>query len=246
MDFLPFTRPTLDEETILAVAEVLRSGWLTSGPQVQEFESALSRYLAGRPVRAVTSGTAALEIALLAAGIGPGDEVIVPAMTFAASANVVLRAGARPVLVDVDLDSRNTDVARIEAALTPRTKAIMPVHFAGLPVDLAPVYALAKKRGLRVIEDAAHAMGAAYGGKRIGAQGDLVALSFHPNKNLTTIEGGALTLADAREVERCERLRFHGIRKLSGAEMEIEEPGGKFNMPDVSAAIGLAQLARLE
>src|SRR5262245_6846663 len=148
MDFLPFTRPTLDEETILAVAEVLRSGWLTSGPQVQEFESALSRYLAGRPVRAVTSGTAALEIALLAAGIGPGDEVIVPAMTFAATANVVLRVGARPVFVDVDLATRNIDLRLAEAAITSRTRAIMPVHFAGLPVDMDALYALADRKSV--------------------------------------------------------------------------------------------------
>ncbi|HEX7218789.1 MAG TPA: DegT/DnrJ/EryC1/StrS aminotransferase family protein [Burkholderiales bacterium] len=244
--FLPFARPEIDEATIAAVADVLRSGWITSGPQVQRFEAALEAYFGGRPVRTFTSATGALEIALALAGVGPGDEVIVPAMTFVASANVVLRAGARPVLVEVDLDSRNTDVRRIEAALTPRTKAIMPVHFAGLPVDLAPVYALAEQRGLRVIEDAAHAMGGSYAGKRIGAQGDLVALSFHPNKNLTTIEGGALTFARSAEVERAERLRFHGIRKLPAGEMEIEEPGGKFNMPDVSAAIGLAQLAHLE
>jgi dTDP-4-amino-4,6-dideoxygalactose transaminase len=167
-------------------------------------------------------------------------------MTFVASANVVQLAGGRPVLVDVDLDSRNTDAARIEAAITPRTKAVMPVHFAGLPVDMDPVYALARRRGLRVIEDAAHAMGASYHGKRIGAQGDLVAFSFHPNKNLTTIEGGALSFADPGEVERAERLRFHGIRKLPGAEMEVPEFAGKSNMSDVSASIGLAQLAKLE
>jgi len=244
--FLPFARPDIDEQTIAAVGEVLRSGWITSGPQVQRFEEALSAYCDGRPVRAFTSATAALEVALEVAGVGPGDEVIVPAMTFVASANVVMFMGARPVLVDVDLDTRNTDAARIEAALTPRTRAIMPVHFAGLPVEMAPVYALAKRRGLRVIEDAAHTMGASYGGRRIGAQGDLVSFSFHPNKNLTTIEGGALTFANAAEVEHAERLRFHGIRKLPGGEMEVEEPGGKFNMPDVCAAIGLAQLARLE
>ena len=190
--FLPFARPDIDEQTIAAVGEVLRSGWVTSGPQVQRFEEALSAYCDGRPVRAFTSATAALEIALEVAGVGPGDEVIVPAMTFVASANVVVRVGARPVLVDVDLDTRNTDAVRIEAALTPRTRAIMPVHFAGLPVEMAPVYALAKRRGLRVIEDAAHTMGASYGGRRIGAQGDLVSFSFHPNKNLTTIEGLSL------------------------------------------------------
>ena len=208
-EFLPFARPEIDEETIAAVADVLRSGWITSGPQVQRFEAELSSYFGGRPARTFTHATAALEIAVRLAGVGPGDEVIVPAMTFAASANVVQLAGGRPVFVDVDLDSRNTDAARIEAAITPRTRAIMPVHFAGLPVDMEPLYALAKRRGLRVIEDAAHAMGASYRGRRIGAQGDLVAFSFHPNKNLTTIEGGALSFADAGEVERAERLRFH-------------------------------------
>ena len=244
--YLPFARPEIDEQTIAAVGEVLRTGWISSGPQVLRFEQALSARFGGRPVRTFTSATAALEVALDLAGVGPGAEVVVPAMTFVASANVVLRAGARPVLVDVDLDSRNTDAARIEAALSPRTRAIMPVHFAGLPVDLEPVYALAKRRGLRVIEDAAHAMGAAYVDRAIGAQGDLVALSFHPNKNITSIEGGALSFADSAEVERAERLRFHGIRKLPGGEMEVEEPGGKFNLPDVCAVIGLAQLEKLE
>lgn len=244
--FLPFARPDIDEETIAAVAGVLRSGWITSGPQVERFESELSAYFGGRPVRAFAHATAALEAAVRLAGVGAGDEVIVPAMTFVASANVVLLAGGRPVLVDVDPDTRNIDAARIEAAITPRTRAIMPVHFAGLPVDLEPVYELARRRGLRVIEDAAHAMGAAYRGRRIGAQGDLVAFSFHPNKNITTIEGGALSFPDSREVERAERLRFHGIRRLAGGGMEVAEPSGKSNLADVSAAIGLEQLRRLE
>ena len=245
-DFLPFTRPSIDEATIAGVAEVLRSGWITTGPQARAFEAALSEHCGGRPVRVYSSGTITMEIALRLAGVGPGDEVIVPAMTFAASANVVALAGGRPVLVDVDLDSRNTDAARIEAAITPRTRAIMPVHFAGLPVELEPIYALAARRGLRVIEDAAHAMGAAYRGRRIGAQGDLVAFSFHPNKNMTTIEGGALSFRDPRELERAERLRFHGIRKLPGGGMDVLEHAGKSNLSDVSAAIGLAQLAKLE
>jgi dTDP-4-amino-4,6-dideoxygalactose transaminase len=244
--FLPFAGPEIDEETIAAVAEVLRSGWITSGPQVQRFEGELSAYFGGRPVRSFAHATAALEAAVQLAGVEPGDEVIVPAMTFVACANVVALAGARPVLVDVDLDSRNTDAARIEAAITPRTRAIMPVHFAGLPVDLEPVYTLAAGRGLRVIEDAAHAMGATYRGQRIGGQGDLVAFSFHPNKNLTTIEGGALSFRDEREVERAERLRFHGIRKLTGGAMDVLEHSGKSNLADVSACIGIAQLARLE
>ena len=244
--YLPFARPELDEATVAGVVEVLRSGWIASGPYVLRFEAALSEYLGGRPVRAFTSATAALEVALALAGVGPGDEVIVPAMSFVACANVVLRAGARPVFVDVDLDTRNTDAARIEAATTPRTRAIMPVHFAGRPVELAPIYELARRRGLRVIEDAAHAIGASYGGARIGARGDLVAFSFHPNKNITTIEGGALSMAALAEGERAERLRFHGIRRLAGGEMEVEEAGGKFNLPDVCARIGLGQLPRLD
>lgn len=244
--FLPFARPEIDEETISAAAEVLRSGWITSGPQVHRFESELSGYFGGRPVRTFAHATAALEAAVRLAGIGSGDEVIVPAMTFVATANVVSLAGGRPVLVDVDLDSRNTDAARLEEAITPRTKALMPVHFAGRPLHLEPIYALARRRGLRVIEDAAHAMGAAYRGRRIGAQGDLVAFSFHPNKNMTTIEGGALSFADPAEVERAEQLRFHGIRRLPGGSMDVLEHSGKSNLPDVSARIGIAQLGRLE
>ncbi|RPI41218.1 MAG: DegT/DnrJ/EryC1/StrS family aminotransferase, partial [Betaproteobacteria bacterium] len=191
-----------------------------------------------------TSATGALEVALQVCGIGPGDEVIVPAMTFAATANVVVRVGARPVFVDVDIATRNIDVARAEAAVTPRTRAIMPVHFAGLPVDMDAVYSLAERRGLRVIEDAAHAMGASYRGRRIGSFGDLVAFSFHPNKNLTTIEGGALSVRDPDEVRLIERLRFHGIDR--GGAMDVQEAGGKYNLTDVAACVGLGQLRRLE
>ncbi|HYM27112.1 MAG TPA: DegT/DnrJ/EryC1/StrS aminotransferase family protein, partial [Steroidobacteraceae bacterium] len=191
--FLPFTRPTIDEETIAAVAEVLRSGWLASGPKVAQLEAELSAYCGGRPVRSQTSATAGMEMALLACGIGPGDEVITPAMSFVATANVIMRVGARPVFVDVGLDSRNIDLEQTEAAITARTRAIMPVHFAGLPVDMERLYAIAQKHKLRVIEDAAHAIGSAWRGRRIGSFGDLVCFSFHPNKNGTTIEGGAIS-----------------------------------------------------
>src|SRR5579864_6450040 len=165
---LPFTRPTIDEETIQGVAEVLRSGWLASGPKVAEFESALSRYLGGRPVRTQTSATASMEMALLACGIGKGDEVITPAMSFVATANVIVRVGAHPVFVDVGLDSRNIDFEQVEAAITPRTRAILPVHFAGLPVHMDQLYGIASRHRLRVIEDAAHAIGSAWRGRRIG------------------------------------------------------------------------------
>lgn len=244
--FLPFARPAIDEETITAVSQVLRSGWITTGPQVEVFEAALSRYLGGRAVRAFTSATGALEVALQACGIGHGDEVIVPAMTFAATANVVLRVGARPVFADVDLATRNIDLGRAEKAITPLTRAIMPVHFAGLPVDMDALYTLAQRRGLRVIEDAAHAIGSSHRGRRIGSFGDFVAFSFHPNKNLTTIEGGALSIREPAEARRVERLRFHGIERDDNGDMDVLEAGGKYNLTDVAACVGLGQLRRLE
>ncbi len=249
LPFLPFARPTLDEETIAAVAEVLRSGWITSGPRVREFEDALTRYLGGeRTVRSFTSATAGLEIALQACGIGPGDEVVVPAMTFAASANVVLRVGARPVLVDVEADTRNLDPQRLRDAITGRTRAIMPVHFAGLAADLDAIGSIARERGLRVIEDAAHAIGTRHQGRLVGSYGDLVCFSFHPNKNMTTIEGGALSFPGGAAAEvRCADLeRFHGIVRNAEGELDVQIPGGKSNLSDVSACIGLAQLAKLD
>jgi dTDP-4-amino-4,6-dideoxygalactose transaminase len=246
VDYLPFTRPTLDEATIDAVVAVLRSGWLATGPRVRELEQALSDYIGGRPVRTFTSATGALEVALQVCGIGPGDEVIVPAMTFAASANVVVRVGARPVFVDIELGTRNLDLGRVERAITPRTRAIMPVHFAGLPVDMDRLYQLASAHRLRVVEDAAHAIGSAWRGRRIGSFGDLVSFSFHPNKNMTSIEGGALVLSAAGEVEKAERLRFHGISRGADGSMDVSVAGGKFNLPDVGAAVGLGQLRQLE
>jgi dTDP-4-amino-4,6-dideoxygalactose transaminase len=244
-DFLPFSRPDLDEAAIAAVVGVLRSGWLVSGPKVLELEAALSTYLDGRPVRMLNHATAGLEIALRVCGIGPGDEVITPALSFVATANVIMRVGARPVFVDVDLDTRNLDLDQVEAAITPRTRAIMPVHFAGLAVDMDRTLAIAKRHGLRVIEDAAHAIGTEWRERRVGSFGDIAVFSFHPNKNMTTIEGGAIAGGSPAEVEAIERLRFHGLKKLGIDAFEVLEPSGKANMPDVSAALGLAQLPRL-
>jgi dTDP-4-amino-4,6-dideoxygalactose transaminase len=244
--YLPFARPSMDEETIAAVAEVLRSGWITTGPRTAQFEGALSDYFGGRSVKTFTSATAALEVALLVAGVGAGDEVITTAMSFAATANVILRVGARPVFVDTELATRNIDLGQVEAAITSRTRAIMPVHFAGRPVDMDRLYAIAKAHGLRVIEDAAHAMGASWHGKRIGAIGDLVVFSFHPNKNMTTIEGGALVLDDPAEAQQADLHRFHGIRRTSEGDIDIELAGGKSNFSDVAAAVGLGQLRRLD
>ena len=246
LPMLPFTRPSIDEATIAAVAEVLRSGWLASGPKVAQLEAELSAYLGGRPVRTQTSATAGLEMALLACGIGPGDEVITPALSFVATANVILRVGARPVFVDVGLDSRNIDLEQAEAAITPRTRAILPVHFGGLPVDMERLYAIAGRHRLRVIEDAAHAIGSAWRGRRIGSFGDLVCFSFHPNKNMTTIEGGAISGGSPEELKSIELHRWHGQVKSGLDGFDTLLAGGKYNLSDVAAAVGLGQLRRLE
>ncbi len=189
-DFLPMTRPSIDEETIQGVCEVLRSGWITSGPQVTAFEAALSANFGGRPVRAFNSGTGTMEVALRIAGIGPGDEVITTPLSWVATSNVILAVGATPRFVDIDPITRNIDLKRIEAALTPATRAVLPVDLAGLPVDRDALYAIARKHGLRVIEDAAQSMGARCNGRPIGSLGDLVSISFHPNKNITHHRGG--------------------------------------------------------
>ena len=244
--YLPFARPTLDEDTIAGVVEVLRSGWITTGPQVKKFEAALSDYLDGRPARVLNSATAALEVALQLCGIGPGDEVITPSQTFFAAPNMIAKVGAIPVFVEVESISRNLDFDAVERAITPRTKAIMPTHFAGLPVDMDRLYAMAGRHGLRVIEDAALAIGSSWRGRRIGGFGDLTVFSFHPNKNMTAIEGGALALNDEAAAREVEALRFHGIVRLPDGTRDVAFPGGKFNLPDVNARIGLGQLARLE
>jgi dTDP-4-amino-4,6-dideoxygalactose transaminase len=245
--FLPFTRPMIDEASIAAVAQVFRSGQLASGPKVRAFETALEQYLGeSRHVRVMTSATAGLEMALEIAGVGEGDEVIVPAMSFAASANVIARVRAKPVFVDIDLQSKNIDIELIEPAITARTRAIMPVHFAGLPVDLDRLYAIAGRHGLRVVEDAAHAIGSRHRGRLIGSFGDLVVFSFHPNKNMTSIEGGAIATGDARAAELVEQYRFHGIKRTALGEIDVVFPGAKSNLTDVAAQIGIDQLRRLE
>ena len=246
MDYLPFTRPSIDEETIAGVAEVLRSGWITSGPCVKQLEQALSQYFGGRPVRAMSSATGALEIALSVAGVQPGDEVVTTPLSWVATANVVLRAGARPVFVDVDTRTRNIDLARMEAAITARTRALLPVDMAGLPVDRDRLYDIARRHKLRVIEDAAQSMGASWGGRRIGSFGDLVAISFHANKNVTTVEGGCLVTSDAAETDLCTRLRLQGVVRLPDGGQEVEVAGGKHNLTDVAARVGLGQLQHLE
>ena len=244
--FLPLTRPTLDDETIAGVAEVLRSGWITSGPQVKAFEAKLSAYFGGRSVRVFNSGTCTMEIALRIAGIGPGDEVITTPLSWVATSNVILEVGARPVFVDIDPVTRNIDLGLVEAAITPATKAIIPVDLAGLPVDRDRLHVLAKKHNLRVVEDAAQSFGSTWKGRPIGSFGDFVSFSFHPNKNITSIEGGCLVLNDEREAKLAEQYRLQGVVRSGLDGMEVEVLGGKFNLTDVAARVGLGQLARLD
>lgn len=245
-DFLPFTRPTIDEETIQDVANVLRSGWITSGPKVKAFEAALSAYFGGRPVRVVNSATGGQEIAMRLIGIEPGDEVITTPMTWVSTTNVVLNTGGKLVLVDVDPVTRNIDLDKVEAAITPRTRAIIPIDLAGLPVDRDRLYTIAKKHGLRVIEDAAQAQGATWKGKKVGSFGDLCSISFHANKNMTTTEGGALVMNTEEEAALFEKWRLQGVTRAPDGTMDVDLPGGKFNMTDVSAAIGLGQLKHID
>lgn len=246
LPFLPFSKPTIDEPTIAAVADVLRSGWITSGPKVQAFEKALSDYLDGRIVRTFNSGTCTMEIALRIAGIGAGDEVITTPISWVATANVIIETGATPVFADIDPITRNIDLDKLEAAITPRTKAVIPVYLSGLPVDMDRLYAIAKKHNLRVIEDAAQALGSTWKGKRIGAFGDFVSFSFQANKNVTSSEGGCLVVNNADEARLAEKYRLQGVTRSGFDGLEVDVLGGKFNMTDIAAAIGLGQFAHID
>ncbi len=243
---LPFTRPNIDEATLAGVVEVLRSGWITSGPKVKEFETKLSQHCGGRPVRAFNSGTCTMEIALRIAGIGPGHEVITTPLSWVSTSNVILEVGARPVFVDIDPITRNIDLNRIEAAITANTRAILPVDLAGLPVDRDRLYAIAGNHQLRVIEDAAQSFGSNWRGKPIGSFGDFVSFSFHANKNITTIEGGCLVLNDEPETKLAEQYRLQGVMRSGYDGMDVEVVGGKFNLTDVAARVGLGQLPYLD
>lgn len=251
--FIPFAKPCLDDATIADVVATLKSGWLTTGPQVQAFETALADYCNAPFAQVVNSGTAALHLALLACDIGPGDEVITTPFTFAATVNTIALVGATPVFIDID-HSLNMNLDLLEAAITPRTKAILPVHFAGQPLDCDKLYAIATKHGLRVIEDGAHAIGATFAEKRLGSFGDIQIFSFHPNKNMTTGEGGLITSRDQALAARISRLRFHGIDRdvwnrfsaKGSQQYDVAEPGFKYNMMDLQAAIGLHQLTQLD
>ncbi|MBP7943752.1 MAG: DegT/DnrJ/EryC1/StrS aminotransferase family protein, partial [Polynucleobacter sp.] len=235
LPFIPFTRPHFNQETIDAVAEVLRSGWVTSGPKLAEFEATLSEYFGGRPVRCFANGTATMKIALQVAGIGSGDEVITTPISWVATSNVILSVGATPVFVDIDPVTRNIDLSKLAAAITPKTRAIMPVYLAGLPVNMDQLYDLAKQYKLRVIEDAAQAFGSQWKCQKIGSIGDLVSFSFQANKNLSTIEGGCLVLNNADETKLAEKFRLQGLTRQGMDGMDVDVLGGKDNLTDVNA-----------
>jgi dTDP-4-amino-4,6-dideoxygalactose transaminase len=251
-DFLPFSPPNLTEREIEAVVETLRSGWITTGPRTHQFEQAFGAFLGAESALALNSCTAGLHLALLALGVGPGDEVITTPMTFCSTVNVIEHVGARPVLADIDPETLTLDPAQAARAVTPRTKAILPVHYGGHPAEMEPLLALAREHSLHIVEDAAHALPATYNGRRIGTIGDLTAFSFYATKNLTTGEGGMLT-GSPDLIESARVLSLHGMSRDAwnrySAEgswyYEVVAPGHKYNMTDIQAALGLVQLERL-
>jgi len=253
-EFLPFSRPTIEEEDVQGVIDCLRSGWITTGPIVLNFEEEFKKYVGSRHAVALSSGTAGLHLAYMAAWIGPGDEVITTPFTFAATVNMILLNGARPVFVDIERESFNIDVSRVKEKITHRTKAIVPVHFAGQPCDMDEILAIARRHNLLVIEDAAHALGTRYKGRMVGSIGDIAVFSFHPTKNITTGEGGMVSTDNAEYAEKVRLLRFHGIikeawsryRAEGSPQYEVQLPGFKYNMMDIQAAIGLHQLRKLD
>ena len=252
--FLTFGSPLIGEQEIAEVVDSLRSGWVGTGPKVQRFEAMLSEYVGVPHCRCVSSCTAALILSMQVLGIGRGDEVLVPSMTFVASANAVEHAGATPVLIDAVPGTGMIDLDAAEAAITPRTRAILPVHLGGRPIDMERLATLRDRHGLIVIEDAAHAIGAEWRGKRIGAFGNVTAFSFYVTKNISTIEGGALVTDDPEIALEVERLALHGLsmgawQRFSDASFrhyEVVRPGFKYNMTDVQASLGLHQLPQLD
>lgn len=251
--FLSYNPPTIGDDERSEVMDTLQSPWVTTGPKTKAFEAALQDYLQAPAVVALNSCTAGLHVALVALGVGPGDEVIVPAMTFCATANVVEHVGARPVLVDVCPDTLTLSPDAVRAAITPRTKVLLPVHYAGHPVQMDEMDALADRHGLAILEDAAHAISSRYKGRLIGSRPNLAAFSFYATKNLTTVEGGCLT-GDPALVEKSRIIGHHGMNRdawkrfdRSGSwYYEVVLPGFKYNMTDMQASIGLQQLRRLE
>jgi perosamine synthetase len=253
-EFLPFHKPDIGEAEAEAVLDTLRSGWLTTGPKVKKFEADFAKYVGCSHAVAVNSGTAALHLALDAIGVKEGDEIIVPAMTFAATAEVIFYLKAKPVLVDCEADTLNLYTERIEAAITPRTKAIIPVHLAGQPCEMNRILEIAKLHKLKVIEDAAHALPASYRDKKIGTIGDVTCFSFYATKTITTGEGGMATTENLEWANRMRMMSLHGIsldawdryKEKGSWYYEIVRPGYKYNLTDIAAALGIEQLKRCD
>ena len=251
---IPFDRPTISEAAIAEVVDSLRSGWITTGPKVKQFEADFAAYVDAEHAIALSSATAALHVALVGRGIGPGDEVITTPLTFCSTAHVVEHTGARVVLADVDSQTYNIDPKAVEEAITSRTRAVIPVHLAGLPCQMDALKALCQIHNLFLLEDAAHAAGATYQGQAIGAIGDATAFSFYATKNLTTAEGGMLTTNDADLAQQVRVLALHGMSRdawkrytqAGSWAYDVVEAGFKYNMPDVLAALGLWQLKELD
>ncbi|MBB3307368.1 MULTISPECIES: UDP-4-amino-4-deoxy-L-arabinose aminotransferase [unclassified Enterobacter] len=252
MTFLPFSRPSLGEEELAAVKAVFESGWITTGPKNAELEEAFCQLTGNQHAIAVSSATAGMHVTLLALNIQPGDEVITPSLTWVSTINIITLLGATPVMIDIDRDTLMVTPEQIEAAITPRTRAIIPVHYAGAPADLDAIRAIGERHGIPVIEDAAHAAGCYYKGKHVGQQGTAI-FSFHAIKNMTCAEGGLIVTDDAALADRMRSLKFHGLgvdaydRHTHGRkpQAEVIMPGFKYNLPDISAAIALVQLKKL-
>ncbi len=252
--FLPFAKPAVGDEEIAEIADSIHSGWITTGPKVERFTKEFAAYVDGRFATALSSATAGLHLALLALKVGPGDEVITTPMTFAATVNVIELVGATPIFADIDPGTLQIRIDEIEKKITPRTKAVIPVHYAGQPVDLHPLLELAGTHRLAVLEDAAHSVGTEYKGKKIGSFPTVSVFSFHPNKNMTTGEGGMVVSHDEKLIEAVSLLKFHGMDKnawkrfdkAGSPRYDILAPGYKFNMMDIQAAMGLHQLRKLD
>ncbi len=251
--FLPFSRPDISEAEIAAVGDVLRSCWITTGPKSADFEQAWRDYTGCQGAVALSSATAGMHVVLQALELQPGDEIITPSLTWVSTVNLITLLGATPIFVDVDRDTLLVSPQEIEAAITPRTRAIIPVHYAGAPVDLEPLRRIAQTYNVALIEDAAHAAGTEYSNQRIGARGTSI-FSFHPIKNMTTGEGGMISSDDEELLNRVRRLKFHGLgvdafdRQMQGRapQAEVIEPGYKYNLTDIAAVLGLGQLTRLD
>ncbi len=253
-EFLPYCRPYFDDDELNRVADVLKSGWWTKGSVTREFEKVFAEYVGAKYAVAVNSCTAAMHIALVAKGIGEGDEVISTPMTFCSTINTIVHTGAKPVLVDIDSKTGLIDVDKIEAAITEKTKAIVPVHYAGQSCDMDKINAIAEKYGLFVLEDCAHALSTEYKGKKIGSMGNACAYSFYVTKNISTAEGGMLTTDDEELYEKASVLSLHGMSKNAWSrygtkgdwKYEVCDPGFKYNLTDIAAALGIAQMNKLD